>query len=186
MAGRTLGERSEILRSSEIRARAESPEDVAAVRQVLARAFASDAEAKLVDALRGRTEPQISLVAEHGSDAVIGHVLFSPVAIRSSSGTTKALGLAPLAVLPDFQRQGVGAMLVEAGLSACRAAGEPLVVVLGHASYYPRFGFRPAWDSGLYYASPGPNPAFMVCELEPGALRGRAGEVRYHAAFDGL
>jgi putative acetyltransferase len=91
-----------------------------------------------------------------------------------------------VAVLPDLQRQGVGSALIDAGLSACRAIGELVVVVLGRPGYYPRFGFRPAWDFGLYYATPGPNPAFMVCELAPGALRGRSGEVRYHAAFDAL
>ncbi len=154
------------------------------VHTVLARAFPSHAEATLVDTLRGLTEPQTSLVAEHRADGVIGHILFTPVEIRSPSGTTHAVGLGPIAVLPDFQRQGAGSALVEAGLSACRATGELVVVVLGHASYYPRFGFRPAWESGLYYGPPGPNPAFMVCQLEPGALRGRTGEVRYHAAFD--
>ena len=130
--------------------------------------------------------PQLSLVAEHPAGDVIGHILFTPVGIRSSSSASRAMGLGPMAVLPDHQRQGVGSALVEAGLSACRAAGEFLVVVLGHPSYYPRFGFRPAWDLGLYYIAPGPNVAFMVCELEDGALRGRSGEVLYHPAFDAL
>ncbi len=96
------------------------------------------------------------------------------------------MGLGPMAVLPNFQRQGVGSALVEAGLSACRAARELVVVVLGHPSYYPRFGFQPAWDFGLYYLTPRPNPAFMVRELERGALQGRTGEVVYHAAFNEL
>ena len=91
-----------------------------------------------------------------------------------------------MAVLPRCQRRGVGTALVEAGLEACREAGEPVVVVLGHPDYYPRFGFRPAWDAGLYFLSPGPNPAFMVRELEAGALAGRRGQVRYHPAFDEL
>ena len=91
-----------------------------------------------------------------------------------------------LDVAPGCQREGVGSALIEAGLAACRAAGVGLVVVLGHASYYPRFGFEPAWPFGLYYAAPGPNPSFMVRELERGALRGRSGRVVYHAAFDGL
>ena len=180
------GERSEDLTSSEIRIRAESPVDLAIVHKVLAQAFPSEAEAELVDVLRGLTEPQISLLAEHRAGGVIGHILFTPVEIRSSSTTSKAVGLGPMAVLPQFQRQGVGSALVEAGLSACRAAAELVVVVLGHPSYYPRFAFRPAWDFGLYYEAPGPNPAFMVCELERGALQGRTGQVLYHAAFNGL
>ena len=60
------------------------------------------------------------------------------------------------------------------------------MVVLGHATYYPKFGFEPSWDFGLYYLTPGPEPAFMVRELEPGALEGRSGEVVYHAAFNEL
>ena len=64
--------------------------------------------------------------------------------------------------------------------------GACAVVVLGHPTYYPRFGFAPAWDAGLYYRAPGPNPSFMVLELEPAALRGHGGEVRYHPAFDAL
>ena len=132
---------------SGIRVRAESARDLAVVHDVLAQAFPSDAEAKLVDALRGLT--QSSLVAENRAGDIIGHILFTPVEIRSPSGTSKALGLGPMAVLPDFQRQGAGSALVEAGLSTCRGAGELVVVVLGRPSYYPRFGFRPAWDFGL-------------------------------------
>jgi len=179
-----LGERR--LQLSGVRVRAESPGDLAVVHDVLAQAFPSDAEAKLVDVLRGLTEPQNSLVAEERGGEVIGHILFTPVEIRSRSSTSTAVGLGPMGVLPHFQRHGVGSALVEAGLSACRAAGELVVVVLGHPSYYPRFGFQPAWDFGLYYVAPGPNPAFMVHELERGALRGRTGEVLYHAAFDAL
>ena len=169
-----------------VRIRAESPADRDAVHGVHARAFPSDAEARLVDALRGATEPQVSLVAESRGGDVVGHILFTRVGIHAASGTSKAMGLGPMAVSPGHQRQGVGSALVEAGLDACRAAGERVVLVLGHPSFYPRFGFRPAWDAGLYYIVPGPNAAFMVAELERGALRGPGGEVVYHPAFDAL
>jgi putative acetyltransferase len=166
-----------------IATRPEASEDRAAVYEVLSRAFPSDAEARLVEALRGRTEPQVSLVAEQ-AQRVIGHILFTPVEIRSRSERSRAIGLGPMAVLPEHQRHGAGSALVRAGLAACAAVGERVVVVLGHPDYYPRFGFQPAWDFGLYYQSPGANPAFMVCELARGALRGRAGQVVYHAAFE--
>ena len=166
------------------RIREEKPRDAAEIHRVLAQAFPSDVEAKLVDAVRGIVKPKISLVAESRPGEVIGHILFTPVEIRSPSHTSTAVGLGPMAVMPDVQRQGVGSALVEAGLSACRAAGELVVVVLGHATYYPRFGFEPGWDFGLYYLTPGPDPNFMVRELERGALEGRSGEVVYHAAFD--
>lgn len=149
-------------------------------------AFPTDAEANLVGAIRGRTDPQVSLVAEGPAGEVIGCILFTPVAIRSPAGDRQALGLGPMAVASDSRRQGVGAALIAAGLEACRAARARLVVVLGHTDYYPRFGFRPAWDSGLYYGRPGPNPAFMVREIERGALRGRGGEVVYDPAFDAV
>jgi len=165
--------------------RPELPRDRLAIRDVLVRAFPSDGEARLVEALRGRTDRQVSLVAD-GPGGVIGHILFTPVAIRGSEQTSSAIGLGPMAVLPEHQRSGVGSLLIRAGLAACVALGEPVVVVLGHPDYYPRFDFRPAWDLGLYYGRPGPEPAFMVCELEQGALRGRTGEVVYHAAFDSL
>ncbi len=170
---------------SALRVRPEADRDRAAIHRVVARAFPSDAEARLVETLRGLAERRISLVAEDGGGEVVGHILFTPVEIRSAGGTSHALGLGPMAVMPDLQCRGVGSALVRAGLAACRAGGETVVVVLGHPSYYPRFGFERAWDHGLYYGAPGPNPAFMVCQLQPGALRGRSGEVRYSPAFDG-
>ncbi len=128
----------------------------------------------------------MSLVAVDTSGGVVGHILFTPVEIRSRTGHCGAMALGPMAVSPEQQRKGAGSALVAAGLSACTVQGENVVVVLGHPDYYPRFGFRPAWDFGLYYRAPGPDPAFMVCELEHGALRGRTGEVVYHAAFGSL
>ena len=166
--------------------RREIEADHVAVRDVLVRAFESDGESRLVDALRGQTDPQVSLVAVDPTGGVIGHILFTPVAIRGSERSSRAIGLAPMAVLPEHQRGGVGSALIRAGLAACAALGERVVVVLGHPDYYPRFGFAPAWDHGLYYGRPGPDPAFMVCELEHGALRGHSGEVVYHTAFDSL
>ena len=166
--------------------RRELPADAPEIREVLGRAFPTDAEARLVEGLRGRVAPWISLVALEPGGRVAGHVLFTPVEIHAEAGVSRAIGLAPLAVRPERQRRGVGAALVRAGLAACREAGEPVVVVLGHPDYYPRFGFRPAWELGLHYGRPGPEPSFMVAELEPGALRGRRGEVRYHPAFPGL
>lgn len=166
--------------------RSETPEDRVGVHAVLGRSFPTDAEARLVEALRGNTEPQVSLVAVDAAGEVVGHILFTRVEIRSRTDVSSAMALGPMAVLPELHRKGTGSALVEAGLSACAAASELVVVVLGHPDYYPRFGFWPAWDFGLYYSVPGPNPAFMVCELAHGALRGRTGEVVYHDAFGSL
>ena len=170
---------------SRVQIRREAPADLAAVREVLAAAFPTEAEAGLVEVLRERARPSVSLVAEDAG-RVVGHVLFTPVEIRGAEPAAGWFGLAPLAVAPERQRCGVGSELVRAGLAACRGAGARAIVVLGHPTYYPRFGFAPAWAAGLYYRVPGPNPSFMVVELEPGALRGHTGEVRYHPAFDAL
>jgi putative acetyltransferase len=169
-----------------VRIRAERPADLAAVDRVLRAAFPTPAEAALVEALRGRTTPQISLVAEREGAGVVGHILFTPVGIGEPEAPVLALGLAPVAVQPEHQAAGIGTALIEAGLRACSEVGAALVVVLGRADYYPRFGFAPAWERGLYYGTPGPNPAFMVQGLIPGGLDGVDGEVRYHPAFDGL
>jgi putative acetyltransferase len=161
--------------------RPERPDDWDAIDGVHQRAFGRPDEAGLVRALRSEAEPYVALVAERAG-AVIGHVAFSPVAI--DGGSPPALGLGPLAVEPGVQHAGIGSALVRAGLERCARAGARIVVVLGHAAYYPRFGFRPAAPLGLRYRSEVFDPSFFALELVPGALAGVAGWVRYHAAFE--
>lgn len=168
-----------------VRLREERGEDRAAIHEVNRRAFPTSAEADLVDALRGAARPWISLVAEI-EDQIVGHILFTPVRVVGEGGERPALGLAPMAVLPDFQNRGIGSRLVRAGLEACRAQGHPVVFVLGHPDYYPRFGFQPAAPRGLHYKGPEFAPYFMVAELEPGALDGWAGRVEYRPEFEGV
>ena len=99
------------------------------------------------------------------------------------SNNPPLVGLAPMAVAPGHQRKGIGSHLVREGLARCRAAGVAGVVVLGHAEYYPRFGFVPAQQFGLRCEYDVPADVFMALELTQGALRGVSGLVRYHAAF---
>lgn len=165
--------------------REETADDHAAVHRVHAAAFGGEGEACLVDALRTDARPLVSLVSEQAGD-VVGHILFSPVTIHDGSSTTQAMGLAPVGVLPEHQSRKLGDQLCRAGLDACRALGETLVFVLGHPTYYPRFGFEEAFQHGLWYAKPVHNAAFMVTELVAGARAGRRGEVLYHPAFDRL
>ena len=155
------------------------------VHHVNTAAFGQPAEADLVDKLRARAEPLISLVAADADGTLVGHILFSPVTLDGHP-ELGLMGLAPMAVAPDRQRSGIGSALVEAGLDACRALGTAAVVVLGHPEYYPRFGFRPAshWDLASEYDAP--DEAFMALELEAGALRGATGTVRYHPTFGEL
>lgn len=163
--------------------RAETADDRQAVRRVNELAFGRPAEADLVDALRERARPQVSLVAvEDGR--VVGHIFFSPVSIESEDAVSDALGLAPMAVLPEYQKHGIGSQLVRRGLEECLRLGHPVVVVLGHPDYYPRFGFPPARASGLTCIYPVPDEAFMVAGLTEGALAGRRGVVKYMPEFD--
>ena len=154
--------------------------DAPAVREVNERAFGTPLEAGIVDALRG-SEGSISLVATSG-DLVVGHILFTPVTVDSSADVRVA-GLAPMAVLPDYQRAGIGSRLVKAGLDACRRRGYAAVVVLGHPEYYPRFGFTRADAHGLSCEFPVPPEAFMVLGFDPEILARLSGTVRYRPEF---
>ena len=125
--------------------------------------------------------PNLSLVAEVDGQ-LAGHVMFSPLYIDSPSGEVISIQLGPLAVLPELQRQGIGSALVEGGIAACRLLGYDYVFVLGHRTYYPRFGFRPARHRGIIFQDG--RDSFMVLELRPGALEGLSGNVRYGPEFD--
>ena len=161
--------------------RNERPDDHAGIREVIVRAFGDNEAANLVELLRNRNKAPISLVALSGL-SVVGHIMFSPVTIAKAAEDFRGIGLAPLAVLPEFQNRGIGSKLIQAGLEQCREKGYDAVVVLGHTTYYPRFGFSRAKDFGLdneYNA----DAAFMVLELQAGSLRGVEGLVHYAPEF---
>jgi putative acetyltransferase len=163
-----------------VEVRTERPGDLAAIREVHVRAFGGTGEANLVDLLRDRKKAPISLVAVAG-DRVVGHIMFSPISISEAPEDFRGIGLAPLAVLPEYQNR-IGSQLTRAGLDACIQGGYDAVVVLGHKSYYPRFGFSRAKNFDLdneYNAA----DAFMVMELKPGALQRVRGLVRYAPEF---
>lgn len=160
-----------------LRIRPESPADVAEVRRILVAAFPTPLEADLVEAIRAAGLARIALVAEQAG-ALVGHILFSPVTIGDADATP-GLGLAPVAVDPRVHRQGIGGQLIRTGLAQARA---PYCVVLGDPAYYERFGFVHARPRGLENEY-GVDREFMVQELAPGALAGRAGLVRYSPPF---
>ena len=159
------------------------PQDAAAIRTVHEQAFATTAEANLVDQLDERGKLALSLIAERGQE-IVGHIAFSPVTIEPVRMEGAALGLAPLAVLPALQRQGIGAPLVTAGLEQCREAGVNWVVVLGDPNYYHRFGFRSAEQYGLSCDFDAPKEAFMAIRMQAGAPEGCAAVVRYQPEFN--
>lgn len=159
--------------------RAEAPADVAAIRAVNSEAFGRADEADLVDRLRTDDVVVASLVAENAG-RVVGHILFSRLPTSAEDREIVGAALAPVAVCPPVQRQGVGSALVRAGLQRCRDLHIEAVVVLGHPTYYPRFGFSAALARRL--DAPFSGPAFMALALVPRALDA-GGTVRYPAAF---
>ena len=160
--------------------RAENDNDVQAIWHVNQAAFGGEDEARLVDQLRAGGFVRLSLVAELDGQ-VVGHILFSELKIVSSDSSLDAVALAPLAVLPAFQRQGIGKLLTQHGLDACQKQGERVAIVLGHPHFYPQFGFSAELAAPL--DSPFAGEAFMALEFEPGALAGCTGQVRYAPPF---
>jgi len=161
--------------------RPETSADHDAIRHVNRLAFGQGDEARLVDALRDGGFVRVSLVAQQAGQ-VVGHILFSDLPIITGAGTVPALALAPMAVLPEVQRQGIGSALVQKGLEACRQQGHRIVVVVGHLHFYPRFGFSPKLATSLESPFSG-SDSFMAVELVPGALDGVAGRVQYPPPF---
>jgi putative acetyltransferase len=159
--------------------------DAASVFAVNEQAFERPDEARLVERLRREADPYIGLVALRNEE-IVGHIAFTPVAIEGWEGHPRAAGLAPLAVMPAVQREGIGSALARAGLAECRARGFALVVVLGDPEYYARFGFEPASARGIANVYDAPAGAFRVLELQPGALHGARGTVHYHEAFNAV
>lgn len=156
-----------------------TPRDYPAIRQIIRHAFGQDDEANLVEQLRADGDVLAELVA--ASDVALqGHILYSSLRIERPGETLRAAALAPVSVLPAFQRRGLGMALIEAGNAECRALGLAAILVLGHAEYYPRMGFSAAAAAAL--SAPFSGPHFMALELEPGALRA-GGAVRYARAF---
>ena len=155
------------------------------IRELLTAVFDGSKEADLVDALRDDGALAVSLTADQGG-AIIGYIGFSRIRVTGERGTTTALALAPVAVHPEHQRRGTGAGLIRTGLSRARVAGFDVVVVVGHAGYCPRFGFKSARAHGIHCPFNVPDCAWMLVELEPGSASRHAGTVAYHAAFSKL
>lgn len=167
-----------------MRIRPEKPQDFGAIDDVVTAAFGQPDEARLVRLLRDSDAyvPELTLVAEeHGE--IVGHIMLS-YAELTGGGPRRVLSLAPLAVRPGRQRDGIGIALTQKALELAEERGEPLVIVLGHPAYYPRFGFEPARQHGI--EPPDPNfsdEAFMLVRLRAYDPNIR-GTISYPAAFD--
>lgn len=165
--------------------RARVPRDDPAIAALIAAAFTTafgkSTEARLVEALRRNGNCVVELVAVDDVGALAGHILFSRLEVRAGTQSLKAVALAPLAVRPGLQRQGIGTALTQAGLTHCRNAGEELAVVLGHPEYYARFGFSALLAKVL--DAPYSGKSFMALAFNPGIVDGRTWTVAYPSAF---
>ena len=163
----------------------ESIQDRAGIRTVHTVSFGRAGEADVVDQLRKTCSTFISIVAKVGND-VIGHILFTPVRlIQDQDWSIEGMGLAPLAVLPEYQNRGIGTELCKEGLKQVASAGYPFVVVLGDPSFYARFGFEPASKYGIRCAFEGiPEEDFMIIINKPKIMNGANGVAYYQQEFD--
>lgn len=167
-----------------VKIRPENEQDYSAVYDVNFRAFKQDIEPKLVEAIRKSINyiPELSLVAEF-DNRIVGHLLFSVMHIENMGMEIPVLSLAPLAVLPEYQNQGIGSALIKYGIKECLKSDFKLIILVGHPTYYPRFGFVPAKPHGLWAPFEVPDEAFMVMELESGALKTLNGMIKYPPEF---
>jgi putative acetyltransferase len=166
--------------------RPDDPSDAAAVRAVQLAAFPTDAEAKLLDALRasGDYDPGRSLLAEVDGE-VVGHCLLTAATLEHADGSRvsgRVVALGPIAVVPAWQSRRIGAKLMHAALELLAREGVAAVVLLGHPTYYPRFGFKPARALGLRPPDAWPDEAWMACRL-PAWTPDDVGVVRYAQPF---
>ncbi|MFB1079639.1 N-acetyltransferase [Photobacterium damselae subsp. damselae] len=164
--------------------RSEAPADILPIDALLKRAFPTDAEANLVMALRENGRRTLSLVACTDDGEVIGHLFMSPVTVAGEDLNWQ--GLAPLAVDPQYQKQGIGLALIEEAKSVLADFYYPVMVVLGDPNYYGKAGFTPANAHQLHCQWEVPADAFQVYAIDDDALNNHTGLVEYSVEFSEL
>ncbi len=162
--------------------RQEQPSDFESIFKVETAAFGKEDEANIVEKIRKDNAIVSSLVAII-DEAIVGHALYSKGVLKSKTGEETAVALGPIAVHPDHQKAGIGASLIKAGNQACLEAGYEFVFVLGHTTYYPKFGFNSTVEHNIHCEFKVPPDVFMVAELKKGALANKQGTFHYHKAF---
>ena len=165
--------------------RLEQPQDIDAITKVNQLAFERDDEANLVTQLRNQATPYLSMVAQTDDNQIVGHIFYSPATIQTADGDVAGMGLAPMSVHPDHQQQGVGKQLIKYSLDKIAQMKIPYVIVLGHADYYPQFGFVPASLRSIHCQWMGiPEEAFMILILNPTVMQPVSGTAFYHRTFN--
>ncbi|UOQ87163.1 GNAT family N-acetyltransferase [Gracilibacillus salinarum] len=170
--------------------RQETEEDHELTEKIIKKAFENEElsdhqEHLLVERLRASEAfiPELSLVALHDEQDIVGHILLSNIKIVDGDHVTDSLALAPVSVLPDYQNHGIGSQLIQVALTKAEELGFASVIVLGHPAYYPRFGFQRASRWGIQAPFDVPDDAFMALELLENSLAEFSGVVQYDATF---
>lgn len=169
--------------------RQETKEDYSIVFELIEKAFreaefTDKTEHYLVERLRTSKAfiPELSLVAEHNNQ-IVGHILLTKIKIKNKANSFESLALAPVSVLPEFQRKGIGGKLINEGHNVARKLGYTSVVLLGHQAYYPRFGYQRVDTFGIELPFDAPKENCMAMELVKDGLSSVSGMVEYSAAF---
>ncbi len=165
-----------------IRLQEESDTCLSEIRTINEAAFGDSLAADLIDALRSNKKVDLSLVAEVNNE-LVGHIMFSPVIVEGAMSSKRRTALAPVAVIPEQQRTGVGTALINEGLKKCKTMGIDYVILLGHKTYYPRFGFKPMKNHGLS-SSYGDGEHVMIRELTEGVVNTLSGKICYQPEFE--
>jgi len=167
-----------------IRIREEKRCDFDAIKYVNDKAFNQPQEGNVIEKLRNNDSRILSLVAEI-DNKIIGHIFFSSVEIEGYPEIENGMGLAPLAVLPEYQKQGIGKMLIDKGIDLLKKQSVPFIVVLGHEHYYPKFGFETASKYGLKCQWDGvPDEAFMVMIFDKNKMKNVQGVAKYREEWN--
>ncbi len=172
-----------------IEIRQEEERDRTRVEHVVEKAFekaefSDHKEQLLVRRLRSSSAfiPELSIVAEV-DERVAGHIMLTKLHINDGEKSHESLALAPVSVLPEYQNEGIGSILIVESIIIAKEMGYKSIVVLGHDKYYPRFGFKPASKWGIKAPFDVPDTNFMALELEEGGLEGISGIVVYPKEF---
>ena len=165
--------------------RNEKPGDYPGIKKVNDLAFGQPNEGVLIEKLRENSAfiKELSLIAELDGK-IIGHILFFPIWIRKDQNKYRSLALAPMSVMPEYQKKGIGSQLIIKGIETTRDQGFKSIIVLGHEFYYPKFGFAPASQWNIKAPFDVPDEVFMALELIPGRLEGVSGIVEYPKEFE--
>ena len=169
--------------------RQEKPEDYHSVAMLIENAFRTERfsdhqEQFLVDRLRKSPEfiPELSMVAEINGD-VVGHILLTKIRINNDSNSYESLALAPVSVTPIHQKKGIGGTLINAAHTKAKELDFSSIVLLGHDTYYPRFGYQLTSKFGIKFPFDIPDKYCMVKVLTKDGLKGVSGLVEYPEAF---